>query len=200
MAFEIELKAWLDDRETIERNIDAAARFIADFEKSDAYWQPVSGSAAGAGMPPSGVRVRRELVRQAGKAAAALRVLVTYKTKEVRDGIEINEEKEFSVAGADEETDGTAALEELFSRMGLAKSAVKTKRGRLWRYGEIGVEVSEVGGLGVFVEQEIIAPDGSGPTVEAARRKLLDFIRLIGVSKEKIESRYYNELLRERQL
>jgi adenylate cyclase class 2 len=200
MAFEIELKAWLDDRETTERNIEAAAAFIADFEKSDTYWQPASVGVAGAEMPPSGVRVRRELVRQAGRDAAAPRVLVTYKTKEVRDGIEINEEKEFAVTGADEKADGTEPLEELFSRLGLAKSAVKTKRGRLWRYGEIGVEVSEVGGLGVFVELEIIAPDGSGPTVEAARRKLLDFIRLIGISKEKIESRYYNELLRERRL
>jgi adenylate cyclase class 2 len=195
MAFEIELKAWVDDRSAVEKRIGDLAEFTADFEKDDVYWVPVSRSdtsAAAGGLPLSGVRIRRETTRARGEEPQSL-VLVTYKTKEVRDGIEVNDEKEFTVTGL-------PAFEELLRRMGLDPGISKKKRGRAWRYGDstdaVTVELSEVERLGCFVELEIMADDNDADTVNAARKKLLSFLKLAGISEDRIETRYYNDMLK----
>jgi adenylate cyclase class 2 len=188
VAFEIELKAWVDDRESVEKRIGGLAEFTADFEKEDVYWMPVSRGETGAGLPLSGVRVRSETVRARGEAARNL-VLVTYKTKEVRGGIEVNDEKEFAVTGL-------PAFEELLRRLGLEAGVSKKKRGRSWRYGGITVELSDVERLGCFVELEIMANDDSAETVDAARAALLSFLKLAGIAEDRIETRYYNEMLK----
>jgi adenylate cyclase class 2 len=193
VAFEIELKAWVDDRESVEKRIGELAEFTADFEKEDVYWMPVSRRETGAGLPLSGVRIRRETVRAPGEAARNL-VLVTYKTKEVRGGIEVNNEKEFTVTGL-------PAFEGLLRRLGLEAGAYKKKLGRSWRYGGgpadgITVELSDVERLGCFLELEIMAGDDGAKTVNAARAALLSFLKLAGINEDRIETRYYNEMLK----
>jgi adenylate cyclase class 2 len=194
MAFEIELKAWVDDRGAVEKRIGDLAEFTADFEKDDVYWVPVlpaAANAAAGGLPLSGVRIRRETVRARGKEPQSL-VLVTYKTKEVCDGIEVNDEKEFTVAGL-------SAFEELLRRMGLAPGISKKKRGCSWKYGNgadaVTVELSDVERLGCFAELEIMADDNDAGTVNVARKKLLSFLKLAGISEDRIETRYYNDML-----
>lgn len=85
MAFEIELKAWVDDRQAVEQRIGALAYLTADFEKEDRYWIPLILTGERNIVPVSGVRVRRETVRARDGAAESF-TLVTYKTKEVRGG------------------------------------------------------------------------------------------------------------------
>lgn len=187
MAFEIELKAWVDEREAVERRIGEIARFTADFEKQDVYWFQVSQQASGDGVPLSGVRIRRETARGREQAPKSL-TLVTYKTKELRGGIEVNDEKEFSVSHAD-------AFEELLRRLGFKPGIAKNKRGRSWKYGGLTVELSDVERLGCFIELEIMAGDDRPETIEAAKNSLYDFLTRAGVSKERIEPRYYNEML-----
>ncbi|MDR1256395.1 MAG: class IV adenylate cyclase [Spirochaetaceae bacterium] len=195
MAFEIELKAWVDDRKAVEKRAGELAEFTADFEKEDVYWVPVSRSGMGGGalLSGSGVRIRRETLKAQG-AAARSHVLVTYKTKEVRGGVEVNDEKEFTVTGL-------PAFEELLRRMGFEAGISKKKRGRSWRYGGgadgITVEISDVERLGCFMELEIMAGDNGANTVNAAREKLLSFLKLAGIGEDRIETRYYNEMLKE---
>ncbi|MDR0382993.1 MAG: class IV adenylate cyclase [Spirochaetaceae bacterium] len=194
MAFEIELKAWVNDRSAVEKRIGELAEFTADFKKDDVYWVPVSRSDTGAaagGLPLSGVRIRRETTRARGEKSQSI-VLVTYKTKEVRDGIEVNDEKEFTVTGL-------SAFEELLRRIGLEPGIFKKKRGRSWRYGgadAVTVELSDVERLGCFVELEIMADDNDADTVNATRKKLLSFLKLVGISEDRIEPRYYNDMLK----
>ncbi|MDR2803875.1 MAG: class IV adenylate cyclase [Treponema sp.] len=200
MPFEIELKAWVDDREAVEKRIDSAASFVASFEKDDTYWFPVLPVAKQETVPVSGIRIRRETISRRNHAPESL-TLATYKTKEIRNGIEVNDEKEFAVkaptpAGGAFDEDAIAAFKELMERLGLAPGISKKKQGRSWRYGCINVELSSVEKLGCFLELEIMADDDKPETVEQARKELLAFLKLAGISEERIETRYYNEMLR----
>jgi adenylate cyclase class 2 len=192
MAIEIELKARVDAPETLKNLLDheGNARFIGVFDKEDAYWYPATGTCAA--LPASGVRVRAE------KKGGVQTTLVTYKTKEVRNEIEVNNEREFSVSD-------TVVFEELLTALGLAPRARKHKHGCAWTYNEsavgvlpnITVELAFVEGLGCFVELEILARDDEPETVASSRARLLALLERLGIDKSSIETRYYTELLKE---
>jgi len=180
MATEIELKAWVDDPAALTARIAALAGPGSDYVKDDAYWRRNSEGTAGGDDLGSGVRVRRQ----------GTEALVTYKRKEVREGIEINDEKEFRVSDA-------AAMEELLARLGLAVWIRKRKTGTAWRIDGLTVEVSLVEGLGHFAELELLADDDDPRTVADARRRLLAMLDRIGIAADRLEGRYYTELLTE---
>jgi adenylate cyclase class 2 len=199
MVTEIELKAHVDDPRAIKSGISLSASPPLSFEKSDCYWIP-AGSLPG-DIPKSGVRVRREKRRLPGDTAEdEEKTLVTYKSKEVRDGIEINDEMEFAVSDAQ-------AFEELLKRLGLKPGLGKHKKGWSWIFaenpaagnGNIQVELCEVTNpdhnLGWFVELEILTDDAGPETVSAARKQLLDFLDKLNIPRVIIEERYYSELL-----
>jgi adenylate cyclase class 2 len=204
MATEIELKAWVEDPEALRGRLSALAGAGASFEKADSYWMlPLregSGSVAGLSLPsglglPSGVRVRRE-TRERPAGELSREVLVSYKVKEVREGLEINDEREFAVSGpADAPNAGPNAFEELLRRLGLERGAEKHKLGRAWKYRGITAELSLVRGLGWFVELEILADNDRSETVADARSRLLALLAELGVAADRIEPRYYTELL-----
>jgi adenylate cyclase class 2 len=206
MSIEMELKARVEKQDCKKRLETIAGRGAA-FVKDDAYWFPgFSGlPAEGAdrylrGLPRSGLRVRRE--KRAGKET----ILVTWKKKEKRDGMEMNDEKEFTVS------DGTL-FEEFLYTLGLRKKIIKHKEGWSWDIDGVTAELAEVSGihagtpnftgtpdfpngeilktLGWFLELEIL-----GDTDEkAARRRLLDALAKAGIGEASIENRYYSELL-----
>lgn len=184
MGIEIELKARVHDTEACRRRLEAIAGPGAAFVKNDEYWflKAADGGAersaaakAGGGTSPadffsSGLRIRRE--EKAGKK----QILVTWKTKEKRGKIEVNEEKEFALTGQ-------AVFEELLAALGFEKRIVKNKNGFVWRIldasgrgglsgaaGPLTAELCEVSGLagktekakslGWFLELEIIAESG----------------------------------------
>jgi adenylate cyclase class IV len=65
--------------------------------------------------------------------------------------------------------------------------------------GDITAELAEVGdsrrSLGVFLELEIIADNDRPATVKTARARLLALLTACGLPEDRIESRYYGELL-----
>jgi adenylate cyclase class 2 len=125
-------------------------------------------------------------------------VLVTYKTKEIRDQIEINDEHEFAIA-APEGSSMEAALknfEELLVKLRLHRSYIKKKQGFSYKSENITVELSLVERLGWFLELEIISADDEPQTIAAARESLLGFLRKAGIGEDKIETKYYSALLR----
>ncbi|MFP3089038.1 class IV adenylate cyclase [Treponema sp. TIM-1] len=187
MSIEIELKAWVDDPDGLRARLFSFAGLETSFEKADSYWF-ITGT--GSSVPLSGVRIRRETKTDPdGRVSHAL--WVTYKVKEIREGIEINDEREFSVS------DDTA-FEELLRRLGLEKGIEKNKRGWAWICEGITTELTEVEGLGWFVELEIITDNDTNEAVTAARFRLLELLHKIGIKKDRIEPRYYTEMLREK--
>ncbi|MDR3167174.1 MAG: class IV adenylate cyclase [Treponema sp.] len=189
MATEIELKAWVDDPAALRDRISSLAEYGTSFEKEDTYWFPETGG--GKNLSPSGIRVRKEWDVPAPGDRGSRIILVTYKTKEIREGIEVNEEREFEVSDGE-------AFEELLTRLGFRGDISKKKRGWAWNYGDIRIELSQVAGLGWFTELEILAGNAEPETVRTARKGLLSLLGKLGIGEDKIESRYYTELLRTR--
>jgi adenylate cyclase class 2 len=184
MATEIELKAWVDDPEKTRALIDSLAQSEGTYEKFDTYWR---WSTDDPKNPPlgSGVRVRKEIRR--GNTTG----IITFKNKEVRDGIEINDEREFEVSD-------TSVFEELLKRLGLSPWIEKHKTGQSWRAGRITVELSLVEKLGWFVELEILLDQQDSEGVEAARTELVALLDRLGVPRDRLEERYYIEMLKMR--
>jgi adenylate cyclase class 2 len=187
MATEIELKARTADPRALMERIDSFAEPLGSYIKEDAYWRPAA-IPHGAGPKSlnslgSGVRIRKDAWND-----AEARWMVNFKRKEVRDGIEVNDEREFAVSDI-------GAFEELLERLGLRMWMRKRKSGRAWRFADMTIEVSEIAGLGWFAELEILAADDGESTVAAARKLLLDMLDRLDIPKKSIEERYYTEML-----
>ncbi|MDR3325173.1 MAG: class IV adenylate cyclase [Spirochaetaceae bacterium] len=197
MSHEIELKAWVDDCQELSATLSRIAAFEFEYVKEDEYWFPVEGGSWDG--PRSGLRVRKEKTIDADGAETDC-ALATYKTKEIRDQIEVNDEHEFALAapeGSSMEA-ALAAFEEFLGRLRLGRSFTKKKQGVSYKSGDITVELSLVEHLGWFLELEILSDDDDPCTIEAARESLLAFLDKAGIAREKIEPKYYSELLRER--
>jgi len=199
MAVEIELKARLDDFEPVRERLFVMGEYCRAYIKSDTYWLPAQQAARQLAAIPSGVRVRRESGVNADGSAFGT-ILVTYKTKEITDGIEINDESEFIVSDA-------PVFEELLGRLGLHPAHRKEKKGWAWLVAPavepqppILAELSLVEGLGWFLEIEIQAADNSQRTVDESRRRLLALLEQLKIPADQIESRPYTLMLEEAKL
>jgi adenylate cyclase class 2 len=206
MPIEIELKAHIQDSESLKTILTGRAESSYRFEKEDLYWSPKSG------QPAPRIRIRREKRFFADGIFATgtfppgnceSLCLVTYKKREMIDGIEINDEREFEIRSS---SDDRAAedFEGMLKLIGLEISASKKKRGWAFTIGEkealqglgkICAELVDVEGLGWFAELEILANNNREELLEEGKKRLLDFLDSLGIKKEAIESRYYTEML-----
>jgi adenylate cyclase class 2 len=205
MPIEIELKARIDDPQAVKEAISSLAHSEGAYEKNDVYWYPVNENSD---VPPFGIRIRSEsrCMYADGINADCIHTdsthaddektetLVTYKVQTKKDGIEVNNEREFSISDA-------APFEEILAMFGLKAGIGKHKKGWVWKDGgdpPLTAELSEVRHLGWFVELEILADGTDEETVTVARSRLLSFLQKIGIDESKIEKRYYVEMLKER--
>ena len=184
MVTEIELKAHVRYNEDFKALLSQKAEYGGSFDKQDVYWFGPEASAF-----PAKVRVRREK-RCLADGTEESRCLVTYKSKEENNGIEVNEELEFEVEPVE-------AFEEFLEKAGLRPGAGKIKRGWVFLKEKITAELVEVDGLGWFVELEILvnAENRREKKITAAKETLLAFLDSLGIEREAIESRYYLDML-----
>lgn len=177
MATEIEIKAWAENVPSVRKRLSERGEHLGRYEKDDEYWRFRDPETTDLG---SGVRIRRT---SDGPGA-----VVNFKRKEVRDGMEINDEREFDISD-------TGAFAELLSRLGLEPWMRKRKIGEAWNVEGITAELSLVVGLGTFVELEILTEDDAAATVAEARKRLFALLDDLGVPRNKVEGRYYTEML-----
>jgi len=199
LATEIELKAHVKDSEALRLLLQDKTRYMCSFEKEDTYYFPTINPNSD--IPKSGVRLRSDN-KTFPDGTEKETVYVTYKSKEVRDGIEINDEKEFEVCSS-QNCIGTV-FDEFLKMMGLKPGYSKRKKG--WAFSKEGInaELLEVEKLGWFLEIEIVVNDtdidafnNNDTTINEKRKQLMGFLSELGIEKEAIESRYYSEMLRE---
>ena len=207
MTIEIELKAHVKDFEALRLILQKKAEYRSAFEKEDRYWFPGTKSFSGISpidvvdfplldFPSTGLRIRREN-RNFPDGTEGSFTFLTYKIKEVRDGIEINDEREFEIRPSSS-NNGTA-IEDLLIRLGLKPGISKRKRGWEFLHENINADLAEVENLGWFVELEILADNNREETIAQERRQLLDFLTSLGIGEEAIESRFYSEMLKAKQ-
>ena len=186
MAVEVELKTRIDDIEPLKERLFAIGHYNRSYQKVDTYW--VSRQSFG-----PAVRVRREKGVKADSMAYEF-VLATVKTKTISDGIEVNDEREFSVS------DGVF-FEELLQSLGMFKALSKEKNGWAWDIHQgaalqpVDAELSLVTGLGWFLELEIICPDGETQVIEESRKRLLALLAELEIPSSWIEERPYTVML-----
>ena len=178
MAYEIELKARIDDPPGIERELEKRCTFERKLEKRDAYYR----FPPGAPDSERTIRIRRE----EGASFAASKV------KNVVGDLEENEELEFALAEPDK-------FEELLRVMGCSFYIKKEKRGKRFRKGGLVLELCEVAGLGWFLEIEKVLERKTPEAVSAARREILLILKELGISEDRIETRFYSDMLMELQ-
>jgi len=185
MVTEIEIKAHVRYNEDVKALLSRKAEYSCAFEKQDVYWFGPDVSA----FPVKKLRVRREKRCLADGTEESI-CLVTYKSKEENNGIEVNDELEFEVKPVEE-------FEEFLGKAGLKAGASKRKQGWVYLKEKISAELAEVDGLGWFVELEILADanDKSEETVQEARESLLAFLDSLGIERDAIERRFYLDML-----
>jgi adenylate cyclase, class 2 len=181
VATEVEMKAWIDDPEALRRHLQNSCREIRSFYKADTYFVAPVRPAGSPGLPPQEFRIRND----DGK------LICTFKEKEIVDGMETNREVEFTVS--DE-----AAFSELAERIGCRVFVRKEKRGTQYSCGGLSVELSEVAGLGTFLEVEKVVEDDDSEAIARAQSGIRAFFTDLGITREKIEPRPYNDILLER--
>jgi len=173
MGYEIELKAWVDDWDAMETLLRARCEFVRRFRKSDRYFCPSNGDTRN-----SAFRLREE----------GERALVTFKQKQIRDGIEYNREREFHV-------DDSEAFIELVQRAGCSQFSAKTKVGMEFRADGMTIDLVTVETVGDFIEVEIIESSEDPRTHARAARRIRKFFAETGISVDRIESRPYLALI-----
>ena len=188
---EIELKAHVEDPAATEKKIKAFATFSGETEKFDAYWTNNAGGNQQTTQNPVKVRIREE------EGAT----VVTYKKKERRGSIEVNDEKEFTI-------DNREAFETLITDLGFSRDSLKHKKTKSFDFiahdgadgagtTHVTVELSLVEPLGTFVEIEILKDDPDLETIERSRKILKETLKRCGISEGAIEMRYYTEMIAE---
>jgi predicted adenylyl cyclase CyaB len=186
MATEIELKAHVQDSETIKSLLHEKAEYSCAFEKHDTYWI----CSRSLNVPISKLRVRSDKrVFPDGSETSA--IIATYKIKHMHDDMEVNDELEFTVNPGTE-------FERFLEAFAFTPEIRKVKRGWAFLHDGITAELAEVDGLGWFVELEILCAAVGGTsekTVSAAREKLLALLDELGIDRKAIESRYYSAML-----
>jgi adenylate cyclase class 2 len=194
LAVEIELKAHVKDSEALKLLLLSKAQYLCSFEKEDTYYFPAGNSD----IPKSGIRLRAES-KTGHDGSEKKTVYATYKTKEVRDGVEINDEKEFEVCSS--QNGAIPAFYEFLKLVGLSPGYSKRKKGWAFFKDGINAELLEVEKLGWFLELEIVvadieAPENKDAIVNEKKKQLMGFLSSLGIEKEAIESRYYSEMLK----
>ena len=198
--YEIELKAWVDDIPATENKINEFAKYIGLTEKHDTYWRKKNTEV--------GIRIRQET----GKP-----IIATWKEKNLRQNdFELNTEREF-VIGSTEFTNETIpndknaesfknaldTFEDFLKTSDFEISLQKYKSTKTWHHNTeefnlITIEISYVEFLGHFIEIEILSEKNDDETVAKAQNCLHQTLQKCGISKEKIETRFYWQLLKER--
>lgn len=197
--YEIELKAWVDDVSATEEKINQFAKYIGLTEKHDTYWRLKESE--------NGIRIRQET----GKPITA-----TWKQKNLlQNKIELNTEREFIIGSTDFVNDtipneknaealknSLANFEDFLKLSGFEIHLQKYKSTKTWHhktdeFNLITIEISYVETLGYFIEIEILSEKNDDKTVTKAQNCLHETLQKCGISKEKIETRYYWQLLKE---
>ncbi len=192
--FEIELKAHVQNRQTVITQIERFAHFLGAVHKSDTYYQHGDGKKC---------RIRKEVPFTAPELTtppdvkAAPSFYFTYKKKELRAdeagvATEVNDEKECTLSDC-------APIESYLRDNGFSVALTKEKSVLGWQYERVHIELCTVPPLGDFLELETFAEADDEATTENAKQQLTAVLKKAGLREADIENRYYSELLRKAQ-
>ncbi len=179
MPFEVELKARLRQPEATETKAGRLGPLVEEIFKEDVYFRRQGETSF---APDERYRLRREV--EAGHTTT----VVTFKEPRSVDGLEVNEEVEFTV-------DEAHAFFRFADRFGFEPFVVKRKRSRAYKIGRAKVEINQVDHLGHFAEIEIITDDEAD--IPQARLEVSQVLLRLGLTEADLEPRRYIDLIQQ---
>ena len=176
MNWEIEIKAHIEDPAEVEKRILAlGGTFKRTYTKADRYFAMPS--------QPQEFRLRLD-----GSTA-----IVTFKDKTRKDGLEMNREGEFTVSDPEN-------FVALVARLGAELVIEKHKTGKAFVYEDLLLELSEVAGLGHFLEVEAVFEenhqDKEPEFIARTETRLYGVLEALEIPKRAVEPRPYTQMLR----
>jgi len=180
MNWEIEIKARISESHKIEQRIlQLGGQLIRSYHKIDQYFHV---SLENGGIQDFRLRVDGD------------KALVTFKDKQMKEGLEMNREGEFSVSDPE-------LFKDFMIRVGATPFIEKRKRGKAFKYKELLLELSEVRDLGWFIEIEAVFHkdyESQNPSfIQATEERIFRVLAALGISKDAIEPRTYTQMLKE---
>ena len=179
MNSEIEIKAYVRDFESTLSFLYENARFKKKYFKKDIYY------AKGDDILNNDIKLKnciRLRVENGGYTFCS-------KDRKIIDGVEVNDEIELKVS----KKKARFIVNFLSSLQGYREYVRKEKRGYAFVYKNSLVEVSQIKGLGDFVEIEFL---NNANSVENQVSQLKTILKEIGIDEKEIETRPYVEMLK----
>ena len=173
-TYEIECKAWVNEPQEMRKKLQDRYTYKTSYTKHDTYYQ----------FPGRKDTFR---IRIQGDET-----IVTVKKKTRQNGIESNLETEFTVSDA-------GCFSRFIEEFKCPVYVKKIKHTEVFSSAGITIELSEVETLGWFIEIEKLVTLEAGEENEqvktTARRDILKILGELEIGEDKIEERYYTELL-----
>lgn len=191
--YEIEIKAWVCDRQKVMDVLNSRATYCGFLDKSDTYYaMPVFRD-----NKALKVRIRKE--KKVFKGKETEEILFTYKNKEVKTGsdgtsIEVNVEKECVLSDSE-------ALDSFLMDIGGKIDHTKKKLTENWTLetpsGTANIELCNIPPLGEFLEIEIVAEENNPQFISAMKAEEMKIMTMCGLTEKDLEPRFYNDMLKE---
>ncbi len=184
---EIELKVHVQDKQKLIQKLNQIATYKGTVNKEDVYYKKQKTSTYSS---EATIRLRTETFPEEQKSA---NFLLTYKQKEQKiskDGIsfEVNEEQECKMSSFE-------PLESFLKNSGFEIFVKKHKEVKDWTLNGATLELCNVEPLGDFLEIEILSSKSDEKTLTECFKTLENILYLLEIPKDKIESRYYSEMI-----
>ena len=178
-VFEIEKKAWIEDKERIISYLSTHAEYLGESKKSDVYFCQKEKDQ---------VNIFTDTVYRLRTIEKKDKTLfeVTYKKKSLVHNTEVNKEYNFEV------DDGEVFLQ-FTEYIGFKPFIEKTKLTQKFNYREALVEISTVLPLGDFIEVEILSTKEE--ETPAHIQRIDDIFEELQIPKENEESTPYVDLI-----
>lgn len=174
---EIELKAYLQDRENVFAKLQKSYKFVDNIINLDIYYKR-SGD------------INEKVRLRCRKNKDGESFLATSKNKTFINGVEVNDEIEFELSCGENFT-------AMMKMLGLVESYRKVKEVVLFSDGDFNYELVHINRLGDFIEIEKIADDNCD--VEKIVEDLKKALFNLGIGDSDIEIKTYKELLVEKE-
>jgi len=174
MSIEVEIKAWIDDPELIKSRLNKDYLYVKEYIKEDVYLKGIDSLTN---------KVKEIRVRRSDNCN-----IVTYKERKHEEKVEVNIEKEFIV-------DDYNNFIYVLNQLGFMEYITKHKKGTLYKHGDVNLELSYVKDLGNFIEIEYLVENKK--LIDEAKSEIFKILDNLKIPREKIEDRYYTQMLRE---
>jgi len=174
MQKEVERKAWVRDWDRCVQLAGQNFPLIKEYHKLDRYFS-LQGDLQD--------HHNRFRIRQMGDV-----YWVTYKNKSLEGSLEVNDEVEFTVSDP-------IPFTQMMEALGYREFLFKEKKGLQFGRDNWLIEISHITGLGDFVEVECLLQDPDQAAVIKADHEILEIFKILEISHQDIESRYFSQLL-----